>query len=236
MNNQHHNNGQRDYFHSADQPTIQPVESPYVLRHRDRLVSCGGLERGQNILEVGAGVGRFSQLLAAQGLVITASDISPELITALKQNLPGIPAFVDDVNDLTTRQDIAYDAVVGFFMLHHLPDLTRAFKSMAARLKPGGKIVFCEPNAWFLPFYLQILLSPRMRWSIDKGVMNMRAGLLTPALRNNGFNNIEYTGYGFLPPRMYNSSWGARLDQNLGKLALPTRAHAFQIITASYEN
>lgn len=235
MINEKHNTRQRDYFHSADQPTILPVESPYVMRHIEKLVSSGGLESGGKILEVGAGVGRFSRLLCARGLDVTASDISPELISSLRQYSPNIPAFVCDVNELPGQHNGRYDAVVGFFMLHHLPDLTSAFRGMATILKPGGKIIFCEPNAWFFPFYLQILLTPRMRWSVDKGVMNMRKGVLTPALRSNCFDHIEYTGHGFLPPKLYNRRWGMYFDHGLDKLPLPKRVRAFQIITAIYE-
>lgn len=233
MINEQHNNGQREYFQSADQPSIFPTESPYAMRHIEMLTSIGGLIKGQKVLEVGAGVGRFSRLLYARGLDVTACDISPELIASLRKYSPEIPAFVSDVNELPKQHDDRYDAVVGFFMLHHLPDLPNAFRGMAAMLKPGGKLIFCEPNAWFFPFYLQILLTPRMRWSVDKGVMNMRTGVLSPALEENDLINIEYTHYGFLPPQIYNRGWGRSLDKTLTTLHLPARAHAFQIVVAT---
>ncbi len=235
MTNEPHNSRQRAYFHTADQPTILPVESAYVMRHLEQLINIGGLKKGDKILEVGAGIGRFSQQLRAKGLDVTASDISPELIASLQQHAPDIPTFVSDVNDLSTQHNDRYDAVIGFFMLHHLPNLTDAFRGMEAMLKPGGKMIFCEPNAWFFPFYLQILLTPRMRWSVDKGVMNMRKGILDPALKASGFNNIEYTGYGYLPPQLYNFKLGQYLDHSLDQLPLPSQTNAFQIITASHE-
>ena len=228
-----HNNSQRDYFHSADQPTIMPAESPYVMRHLEMLISNGDLTEGAKILEVGAGVGRFSRLLQSRGFELTASDISPDLIAAFEQQSPDIPAFVSDVNRLPTQHTGQYDAVIGFFMLHHLQDLTASFQSMAAVLKPGGKIIFCEPNAWFFPFYLQILLTPRMRWQVDKRVMNMRCGVLTPSLIECGFTDIQYSGYGFLPPQIYNYSWGMHIDHGLERLPIPAYAKAFQIISAN---
>ena len=235
MNNDQHNKKQCEYYRSADQATIKPVETAYVLRHIEQLITCGDLKSSDKILEVGAGIGRFSSLLQARGLDVTASDISPELIASLKNHAPQIPAFVADVNELSSHHDKRYDAVIGFFMLHHLSDLRRAFQSMSAMLKPGGKLFFCEPNAWFFPFYLQILLTPGMRWSVDKGVMNMRRGVLSPALKDSGFNHIEYTGYGYLPPQLYNSKLGQLLDHGLDHLPLPAQTNAFQIITASYE-
>lgn len=226
---------QREYFSSADQPTILPQETPYVLRHIEQLVRCGNLNNKSKILEVGAGVGRFSRLLTAKQLDITASDISPELIRSLSEYSPEIPAFVGDVNCLPVQHHGLYDVVVGFFMLHHMEDLVSAFTGMRAALKPGGEVIFCEPNAWFFPFYLQILLTPKMRWKVDKGVMNMRQGILEPAFEKSGFKVIERRHYGFFPPQIYNRPWGESLDQKLGKLSLPKRMHAFQIIRAVYE-
>ena len=125
------------------------------------------------------------------------------------------------------------DGTVERLFGYHLPDLTRAFQGMAAMLKPGGRMVFCEPNAWFFPFYLQILLTPRMRWSVDKGVMNMRQGVLTPALKSSNFQEITYNHYGFLPPQLYNPGWGKCLDHGIDKMPFPARTRAFQIITAT---
>jgi 2-polyprenyl-3-methyl-5-hydroxy-6-metoxy-1,4-benzoquinol methylase len=235
MIHEDHNQAQREYYRTADQPTILPVESPYVMHHVEMLLSAGNLVNGQRILEVGAGMGRFSRILQARGLKVTACDISEDLIASLQRHSPEIPSYVGDVNSLAKHDNNKYDAVVGFFMLHHLPELSKAFCAMAAMLKPGGRLVFCEPNAWFFPFYLQILLTPRMRWSVDKGVKNMRRGILTPALQQSGFERIEYTHYGFLPPQLFNRNWGMRLDHGLDKIPLPARARAFQIITANHE-
>lgn len=94
-------------------------------------------------------------------------------------------------------------------------------------------MVFCEPNAWYFPFYFQILLTPSMRWRVDKGVMNMRRGVLNPAFESNRFQRIQYNTYGFLPPQLYNHRFGTRLDQGLERVLLPPQAKAFQIITAS---
>ncbi len=233
MIDKQHNNSQCEYFRSADQPTILPAESPYVKRHIEMLISIGKLRSGEKVLEVGAGVGRFSRLLHARGIDLTASDISPELIASLRERSPGIPTIVSDVNQLPGHHSERYDAVVGLFMLHHLTDLTAAFRAMATMLRPGGKLIFCEPNAWFFPFYLQILLTPRMRWSVDKGVMNMRRGILNPALQNSGFAQIKYYHYGFLPPQLYNRRWAIGLDHGLDRLPIAARTRAFQIVTAS---
>lgn len=234
MNFSRHNAAQKDYFQTADHPTILPQVSAYVKRHVDRVLAAAGLQPGARLLEVGAGLGRFSWLLREHGFAVTACDISPELIASLRERYPDIPAFVGDACDLPADEGGGYDAVVGFFMLHHLPDLTATFRSLASQLRPGGRLVFCEPNAWYLPFYAQILLTPGMRWRVDKGVMNMRASVLSPALEAAGLSQINYRHYGFLPPGVYNRDWGRGLDHGLERLPLPARSRAFQIITAQH--
>lgn len=235
MSREQHNKVQVDYYRPADHPTSKLVDSDYVKRHITTLLTQGDLHGDQKVLEVGAGVGRFSRMLKERGIDVTASDISSESIAKHQKYLPEIPSFVSDVNDLPQQYKQSFDAVVGFFMLHHLEDLQRAFTSMARMLKPGGKVVFCEPNAWYFPFYLQILLMPGMRWSVDKGVLNMRRGVLSSALENSGFNNVEYFHYGYLPPQLYNRGWGKYLDHGMNKMPLPAQTRAFQIITANYE-
>lgn len=186
MNRESHNRQQQLYFSSADQPSILPKPSSYVKRHLETLIRVSGLKPGDHVLEIGAGMGRFTRELHERGIKVVASDVSDELIDKLKHHSPSISIVVGDVVNLPERINEHFDAIVGFFMLHHLPDLDAAFASMAQLLKPGGVAVFCEPNAYYFPFYLQILLNPRMRWRVDKGVVNMRPGVMFAAMRNAG--------------------------------------------------
>ena len=147
MITEQHNRRQRAYYRSADHPTILPVESPYVMRHIEKLISRGGLERGAKILEVGAGIGRFSRLLRTRGLDVTASDISPELTTVLQQHSPDIPSFVSDVNELPDHHNEKYDAVFSFANHNTLDGLTSFsiqdyFKKVWNCLKSDGILFF----------------------------------------------------------------------------------------------
>ena len=233
QNINNHNKNQTQYYKSADQPTIQTTDSPYVQRHVDNLLEFGKISKQDKILEVGAGVGRFSQLIHAKGFDITASDLSPELIAKLNRNTTNIESFVGDINNLPKQQNYKYDVLMGFFVLHHLSDLNESFASLAKGLKPGGQILFCEPNAWYFPFYLQILLTPRMKWSVDKGVRNMRQKIFNQALQSNGFENIEYQYYGVFPPGIYNTTWGSKVDHTLSRRILPSRSKAFLMVKAN---
>lgn len=208
-----------------------PTESAYGRRHFRALIETAGLTAGDRVLEVGAGMGRFTRMLDDSGFRVVASDLSPGQIASLRRALPRVEAIVAEAAALPLPAQ-PYDAVVGFFTLHHMPDLTAAFASFARVVKPGGVVAFCEPSAFYLPFYLQILLTPRMSWSVEKGVANMRRGVFVPAARAAGLEHLLFHHYGCFPPALHNISIGRRVEAVLDRLPLPDAARAFQIVSA----
>lgn len=233
MNKQNsHLERQLDFYHKSDRKKIQPVASDYVNRHLQTLIETANLTQKDEILEVGAGAGRFTLLLHHKKLNVTATDLSADLLQSLNNNEPNIPTVASDITNLPDKIDQKFDKIVGFFMLHHLYDFNEAFHQLATLIKPGGAAVFCEPNAYYLPFYLQILLSPSMRWDVDKGVVNMRRGVLEKAMKNAGFEHFESKFYGYFPPFIYNSAPGKKVENMLERLPLPETLHAFLTIKA----
>jgi SAM-dependent methyltransferase len=111
------------------------------------------LERGfGRSLEIGAGTGYFSLNLLQAGVVqeATCTDISPGMvrtlaINAARLNLPVKTARADA--ESLPFPDGSFDLVLGHAVLHHLPDLDRAFGEFDRVLRPGGWIVFAgEPS------------------------------------------------------------------------------------------
>jgi SAM-dependent methyltransferase len=206
-----------------------PAETPYIRRHFQTLVRECGFSPGRRVLEIGAGMGRFSRLFGESGIEVVATDISPEQIDELGRRFPSIRAEVAGADNLSA--DLGqFDAVVGFFVLHHLPNLNQACQAFHQRLKPGGVVAFCEPQGLYFPFYLQVLLTPRMRWSVERGIVDMRESVLSPILQEAGFADLAYHYYGHFPPLLYNSATGRSAERILEKLPLPLWARAFQIV------
>ncbi|HTU15366.1 MAG TPA: class I SAM-dependent methyltransferase [Solirubrobacterales bacterium] len=117
--------------------------------------SLGGkLETFDQALEIGAGTGYFSLNLASQGLIknLTATDISPGMLKSLEKTAKtlGVPVktVVTEAEELPFPDD-QFDVVLGHAVLHHIPDLDKAFSEFLRVLKPGGVIVFCgEPSRY----------------------------------------------------------------------------------------
>lgn len=103
-------------------------------------------------LEIGAGTGYFTLNLAQLGLIErpTASDISPGMLATLSATAERLGIEISTVRTEAERlpfADQTFDLVFGHAVLHHIPDLERAFAEFRRVLRPGGQIVFCgEPS------------------------------------------------------------------------------------------
>jgi ubiquinone/menaquinone biosynthesis C-methylase UbiE len=103
-------------------------------------------------LEIGAGTGYFTLNLMLAGVVreAVATDISPRMLRALAGSADRLGLVVEttvcEASDLPF-DDGSFDLVFGHAVLHHVPDLQRAFGEFRRVLRPGGMVAFCgEPS------------------------------------------------------------------------------------------
>ena len=103
-------------------------------------------------LEIGAGTGYFTLHLLAAGVVrsAVATDISQGMVDVLQANAARMGLEVETAacaaEDLPF-EDGSFDLVLGHAILHHIPDLARAFAEMRRVLRPGGVVLFAgEPS------------------------------------------------------------------------------------------
>lgn len=103
-------------------------------------------------LEIGAGTGYFTLNMMQAGVVRSAvcTDISAGMVETLQGNAErlglDVEAQVADAEQLPFP-DASFDLVMGHAVLHHLPNLDRAFDEFFRVLKPGGMIMFAgEPS------------------------------------------------------------------------------------------
>jgi len=111
----------------------------------------GGFGRA---LEIGAGTGYFSLNLLQAGTIREAvcTDISDGMLATLRANAERLGLAVETVaTDAETLpfEDASFDLVLGHAILHHIPDLDRAFAEFHRVLRPGGTVVFAgEPSRY----------------------------------------------------------------------------------------
>ncbi len=113
-----------------------------------------GGERFGDALEIGSGTGYFSLNLMQLGAIerLTATDISPGMLGRLSETAATLGLTVETVATEAEQlpfEDESFDLVCGHAVLHHLPDLDRAFAEFHRVLRPGGAIAFCgEPSRY----------------------------------------------------------------------------------------
>ncbi|MDQ3639902.1 MAG: class I SAM-dependent methyltransferase, partial [Actinomycetota bacterium] len=144
-----HNRYQRSYFERADHPSLKPTGSLYLRRHVEAMVRFAGIKAGERVLEVGCGMGRYTFLLAEMGIHVEGLDLSPQLLEKMKQYNEGgydIPLHGFDLLECPPEMHGSFDAVIGFFVLHHVHDIEACFSTIGQLVRPGGRVAFLEPN------------------------------------------------------------------------------------------
>lgn len=105
-------------------------------------------------LEIGSGTGYFTLNLMRAGIIerATCSDISPGMLAALSANAQRLGLEVATAPahaEALPFADESFDLVLGHAVLHHIPDLPRAWREFARVLRPGGTVLFAgEPSRY----------------------------------------------------------------------------------------
>jgi SAM-dependent methyltransferase len=168
-------------------------------------------------LEIGAGTGYFTLNLLRAGLIgrATCTDISPGMLAALRANAAELGV------DVTTQQvdaerlpfaDGSFDLVLGHAVLHHIPDLDRAFVEFERVLAPGGSVLFAgEPSRYGdriarVPKRAAGALAPMWRRAIGARRVSADAGE-GPDAALEGFVDV----HAFAPAELAHAAAGAGL-------------------------
>ena len=156
---------------------------------------------GKQVLEIGCGTGLFTQELAQTNNQILSIDISAELIQAAKaRTLSGNVRFVVADACRTGLPPSSFDFVVGSSCLHHL-EVNAALKEFHRVLKPGGKIIFTEPNMLNPQIALQKNVPFLKKWALDSPD---ETAFFKNAIRKKittcGFTDVRAVPFDFLHP------------------------------------
>jgi ubiquinone/menaquinone biosynthesis C-methylase UbiE len=128
-------------------------------------------------LEIGSGTGYFSLNLVQLGVVerLTATDISPGMLQRLGATAEALGLSAETVATEAEElpfEDESFDIVFGHAVLHHIPDLERAFFEFLRVLRPGGAVAFAgEPSRYgdrlaALPKRAGLIAAPAWRRAI----------------------------------------------------------------------
>ena len=216
-----HNEYQRSYFEGTLKKTMIPAATPYLQRHVEEALRSVEVKPQDRVLEVGCGMGRYTLLLAEKGVRVEGLDLAPALLERMREyngDRYNIPLHCADMVSPPKELEGVFDVVIGFFVLHHVHDLDPCFAAMARLLRPGGRMIFVEPNPYNPLYYLQILLTPRMTWKAERGMLRMRRSVLFDTFERAGLQAPSLTRFGFFPPFLANRPWGRALESALERV------------------
>jgi ubiquinone/menaquinone biosynthesis C-methylase UbiE len=128
-------------------------------------------------LEIGSGTGYFSLNLLQLGAIesLTATDISPGMLKRLAATAESLGVEAETVEteaEALPFADGSFDLVFGHAVLHHIPDLEKAFGEFRRVLRPGGAVAFAgEPSRYgdrlaALPKRAGMLAAPAWRRAV----------------------------------------------------------------------
>lgn len=211
---------------------MQPRRSAYIDRHVERMIEAAHLTKTARILDVGCGIGKYTLNLADRGFQIEGLDIAEGLLKQAREHNSEIPFHAADIASPPPVLMKKFDAVIGFFALHHMFDFEKCLMGMRGLLKEGGRLVFIEPNPYNILYYFQIFCTPKMTWEADRGILKMRPSYLFPLMKKVGFTQQEVKRCGFFPPFISDLKGMIALEKRLEKFPLWNPFLPFQIFIA----
>ncbi len=144
-----------------------------------------GVELGDDVLEVGPGPGRTTDILRHMTAKLTAVEIDPELADALALRLGGtnVEVLQGDATALPFP-DRRFTAALSFTMLHHVPSIPEQdhlLAEVARVLRPGGVLAGVDSKD-----------SPEFRaMHVDDICVPLDPATLPDRLKRAGFSEVD---------------------------------------------
>lgn len=212
---------QQKYFDERDNRYDESLilKPPYHTKLEiDSIIKkIDGKNSDDYIVDFGSGNGRLTISLLKKGFKVWAVDVSKKSLEELKKNVNKF-RFYGLKTSLTLPTAKKSRFIVGTDILHHV-DLDSSLSDIYKSLKKGGKVVFSEPGAWNLAWYIYLPLVSN--WRVEKGIVNCSYFNLKDKLEKYGFRQIKITGLGFFPRPFFNFFKPlCRLNDWLGNLPI----------------
>lgn len=175
-------------------------ESASSTQSRTRFFAQTGWDKddlsGKNILEVGSGAGRFSQVVLD---FTKASLYSVDYSNAVEANFKNnghhgdrLKLFQASIYEMPFQAG-SFDKVFCFGVLQHTPDVRKSVESLAAMVKPGGELVvdFYPIRGWWTKMHAKYMLRPfTKKMSNEKLLRKIEKNIGWMIKASNFFNKI----------------------------------------------
>ncbi len=202
--------GRPDYYViSSPSPILRAVQSPVVKFIRQ---SCS-IRGNEEVLEAGCGSGLFGLALATLGCMVTAVDLSDQMVTNVQDAATMMANAGYRIQVTANQQDITalalgdntFDVAFNEGVIEHWvrrEERIQVLREMVRVVKPGGRVVVCIPNnahPWY-PWWHLLQRTVRSRQLIFRpgGALEeavISAGMLAADLKDAGLGEIATDGF-----------------------------------------
>jgi cyclopropane fatty-acyl-phospholipid synthase-like methyltransferase len=195
------------YSGFAQQHFSRPAVTAFRRDLARRIVACTGITRSARVLSLGCGIGDTELLLAPQAGEIVGVDLSPKAVEyardqARREGVSNVRFLAGEWQSVLDRVE-PFDAVLGIFFLHHLPEAEWGAipGQLRGALRTGGVFYALEPSHARLSEKIGKLLFPalmRRYQTEDERALDGRR--VAAAFRDAGFDaSSGWFDFGSLP-------------------------------------
>jgi len=125
-------------------------EAALEQEHMERYRFACGFARGRDVLDVACGAGYAGPMFVASGahsyLGVDLNAEAVELAKRAYRTAPAIAFAVDDACDFRCVPERAFDLVVSFETIEHVPSAEKFLANVKRALRPGGTFIVSTPN------------------------------------------------------------------------------------------
>jgi 2-polyprenyl-6-hydroxyphenyl methylase/3-demethylubiquinone-9 3-methyltransferase len=144
-----------EYCHEAMGARFDSALSSYDTQRRvetliDDFLRSTGLA-GKSVLDVGCGLGFFSERLVHLGANVTACDIGAALLERTRERAACEVVLADALDLVSHFGRDRFDVVVSSECIEHTPAPRAALQQMVSVLRPGGYVSVSTPNVLWSP-------------------------------------------------------------------------------------
>ena len=193
-----------------------PAGRKRAARRAQLLINVGKITSNTFALEIGCGTGLFTRKISeSTKCKIIAIDISEDLLKIAKDKIATVDFRTGDAMNLDFTDNM-FDVVFGSSVLHHL-DMEKTYNEMFRVLKPGGRIVFAEPNMLNPQIFIQKNIPIIKKYLGDSPDETAIIRWKTKnQLENIGYKKVNIFPYDFLHPSV--PSFLTSFVQDVGKV------------------
>jgi SAM-dependent methyltransferase len=146
---------------------------------------------GPRLLDLGAGLGTFTDIALRDGREVTALEPDGTFADALEDEFGGCERATvvrATVEELVERRPAPFDAVLSFNVLEHIPDDFSALRAAYELLRPGGRLLLLVPA------------HPLLLGEVDRRLGHVRRYKLKPLSRLLGAAGFEVERLRYVNP------------------------------------